>query len=271
MREYWDSVSDSLVSSMQYSKFGLHLAPFWRLERKLIIGLCIMHLIKKTEGDRFLLLKSDLWNEALDSKGGNIYDFLGAAIELVDVIGIDISPQICRRAKRNNCSQELDVACGDIRSLPFEQMTYDAILDLSTLDHIPASQTSLVIQEYYRVLKTRGILCLVFDTPTCRILRYLRKLFNYVRYGSRLSFNYWWPLPPDRVRHHLIESGFIILNEIPLGLFSLSPVFLKIAKSRFVDTAFYKYLYHLRGTRDPVRIPRQLLPLSTQYMIIVTK
>jgi SAM-dependent methyltransferase len=53
-----------------------------------------------------------------------------------------------------------DAHYGDIREIPFEDASFDAVLDFSTLDHIPSTDVPKAIGEYARVLKPDGTLLL---------------------------------------------------------------------------------------------------------------
>ncbi len=271
MSEYWDNEANFHGQLHQYSRFGLIAAPYWRMERRLIAKLSLSHLLPTLNNRRLRLLKSDLWNEGVDNKSGDIYDFLGEEKEAVEIVGIDISQVICNSTKNMMYKEEIMIACADMRKLPFRSETFDAIFDVSALDHIHPTQIASVINEYKRTLKDGGILTLIFDSETFWWLRYARKIFNRLRYKHTSSFTLWWCLSPEWIIGKLGESGFTILNEFPLGILSLSPLYLKTWQSKLVRKVVPELLRGLIGSMKFARALKYLFPLSSQHLIVVKK
>jgi SAM-dependent methyltransferase len=104
------------------------------------------------------ILKADLWNEAI----GGSRDVAGNFQQRPDhrFVGVDLAFWVCARARSR--VEGLWVVRADIRALPFRTGTFDAVLDLSTLDHLPEPGPAQVVGEYRRVLRERGALLLVF-------------------------------------------------------------------------------------------------------------
>lgn len=104
------------------------------------------------------ILKTDLWNECL----GGSRDILGHvhAHGAGRLVGIDLSYAVCA-AGRARVPGALAVQA-DIAALPFRAVAFDAVLDLSTLDHLPRSGAAQAVGEYARVLRPGGVLLLVF-------------------------------------------------------------------------------------------------------------
>lgn len=92
------------------------------------------------------ILKTDCFNEAN-----------GRPVATKDMTIIEYDQEMIDKAKK--ADPELNIIRGDIRSLPFDNESFDGILDLSTLDHI--DNPDLAIEEYYRVLKPEGYLLLI--------------------------------------------------------------------------------------------------------------
>jgi ubiquinone/menaquinone biosynthesis C-methylase UbiE len=77
------------------------------------------------------------------------------------VIGIDPAPSLLARARRASADlPNVAFRQGDGRSLPFDDLTFDAVVFDSTLSHIPGPDQA--IREACRVLKTGGCLA-AFD------------------------------------------------------------------------------------------------------------
>ncbi|HEY49185.1 MAG TPA: methyltransferase domain-containing protein [Dehalococcoidia bacterium] len=271
MREYWDSVAISLPQKPKYSRFGRMVAPYWRLERRLVVESSLTPLIPASGEEKVLLLKTDLWNEGIDDSAGDIHDFLGDIRRFAEVVGIDVSPIICRSAGSRARDEELKVACADVRRLPFRSGTFDAVLDVSTLDHIPPDNIALVIGEYKRVLREGGTLTLIFDSDTFWWVSYLRNIFNRLRCQGVGEFQFWCKLSPYWVRRKLSEHGFTIRNEFPLGILSLSPLYLIASRSNLVGKLIRSPLCSSVKGAKFTKLSRYLFPLASQYMLVAKK
>ncbi len=104
------------------------------------------------------VLKTDLWNETL----GGARDVLGdlGANHMCWCVGIDLALDVCAAARAKIAG--LPAVQADIRALPFRSGCFDAVLDLSTLDHVPEPDSASVTAGYVRVLRRGGVLLLVF-------------------------------------------------------------------------------------------------------------
>ena len=271
MYEYWDSVARALPRSPVYSLFGRTVAPYWRVERRLAVHLSLSHAPPIPEGARSLVLKTDLWNKGMDSSSGDVFALLPGGGEAVEVVGIDCSPVVCDVAKHGMSCHGAAIACADVSALPFKDEAFDAILDLSTLDHIPPTHTSQVIAEYQRVLKGGGVVALVFDATTYRWQRYLQRAFNRARYSEVAQYQMWWRLSPLRVKCIIRESGLSLLHESPMGILSMSPLLVRVAGSSMIRKAFVGPLYRSGLDARLTRLSRYLFPLSSQYLFVARK
>ncbi len=101
------------------------------------------------------ILKVDLWNEGIETSR----DILGQ-FKNYDTVGFDLSWTVCRHAKKR--LSNAGIVHATCKSLPFASGNFDLVLDLSTIDHIPFSEATGVLSEYYRVLKPGGLLALAF-------------------------------------------------------------------------------------------------------------
>jgi len=106
------------------------------------------------------VLKTDLWDEAV---GEGLFSAL--SLRARRVVGIDIAGAVVAAASARHT--ELDASQADVRHLPFEDATFDAIVSNSTLDHfgsVADIQTALV--ELRRVLRPGGTLIVTLDNPS---------------------------------------------------------------------------------------------------------
>lgn len=104
-----------------------------------------------------IVLKTDAYNEQWDHlplPGGIASNLKGtSAVHIVE-----LNPNVAECAKSRNAS--LTIHVGDIRQLPFANESFDIVLDLSTLDHVPPRDTGRVLNEYRRVMRPGGTLLL---------------------------------------------------------------------------------------------------------------
>jgi ubiquinone/menaquinone biosynthesis C-methylase UbiE len=77
------------------------------------------------------------------------------------VYGVDIDPDVVRNSNFKYKADNLSFNEGDIKSIPFEENTFDIIVCFETIEHIDYHE--LAIRELKRVLKTNGVL--IISTP----------------------------------------------------------------------------------------------------------
>jgi SAM-dependent methyltransferase len=159
-------------------------------------------------GTTAAILKADLWNEQL----GGERDLLGrldpsaAALR----VGVDLSFRVCARA-RSRTAGMLPVQA-DIRALPFRPGSFDAVLDLSVIDHVGAVAVAGVIEEYRRVLRREGALLVVFwqRSAMVRLRLWLKRVLGRVEKPGQSYFR------RADVRAAVVR-GFDIAHEFAAG------------------------------------------------------
>ena len=67
------------------------------------------------------------------------------------VVSADFSPLALQFSRRRGLNH---LVCADAMQLPFEPGTFDAIVSMDVLEHIP--DDALALREFYRVLKPGG-------------------------------------------------------------------------------------------------------------------
>jgi SAM-dependent methyltransferase len=160
------------------------------------------------------VLKTDLWNECLAGDrdiAGHLQQRAGCR-----VYALDVAYPICGRGRANVPGAH--VVQADIRALPFRVGSLDAVLDLSTLDHLPGADVAEAIGEYAQSLRDGGALLLAFwqKTPLIRQRLRLKRLL-----GRREK--------PDQSYFARAEvqaklgSEFMIVEESVLGLLLVLP------------------------------------------------
>lgn len=95
------------------------------------------------------VLKTDLWDEAKNTR-----ILAWASAHGARAFGIDISPPIVRQAARGFAAGALRACVSDVRAIPFQGESFDAIYSMGTIEHF--AETEAAIVEIARVLKTGG-------------------------------------------------------------------------------------------------------------------
>lgn len=105
------------------------------------------------------ILKTDLFDEAVSA---GIFTTLKDRADIVH--GIDVAEQIVTGVAKKYPKLVSRVA--DVRSLPYEAGTFDAVVSTSTLDHFEDSgEINRALCEIRRVMRTGGRLIVTLDNP----------------------------------------------------------------------------------------------------------
>ena len=83
------------------------------------------------------------------------------------VVGVDISPEAISAAQAAFGNESIGFETGNVRELPFEDKTFDAVVSFETIEHV--DEPEKVIDEMSRVLKRGGKL--IISTPNRRVER----------------------------------------------------------------------------------------------------
>jgi SAM-dependent methyltransferase len=95
------------------------------------------------------VLKTDLWDEAKNTR-----ILAWASGRGAHAYGVDISPPIVRQAHAAFVATTLRCAVSDVRALPFDDDSFDAIYSMGTIEHFDETEDAVV--EMARVLKPGG-------------------------------------------------------------------------------------------------------------------
>jgi len=166
--------------------------------------------------DMHAVLKTDLWDEAM---GEGLY--LALAVNGNEVTGIDVSESILASARDRY--PELEVHRADVRSLPFPDRRFDAVVSNSSLDHFASrDQILLALRELRRVMTRGGTLVLTLDNQSNPIVGLTKALPRrplnrlWLRWGrsSRqlglLPYYVGATYGRARLRQVLISEGFAV-------------------------------------------------------------
>ena len=92
---------------------------------------------------------------------GNALATLGTLLPGVRLTGIDLSPFLLELAQQRLPGRRIDLVHGDIRSLPWGDASFDAVVSHHVLGHLPTSVASAAWREAARVLRPGGRLYLL--------------------------------------------------------------------------------------------------------------
>jgi ubiquinone/menaquinone biosynthesis C-methylase UbiE len=129
-----------------------------------------------------------------------------------EAVGIDISNEMIERAKEREVPNELTFTQGDIKALPFEEETFDAIMAINSLEWTKLPSQSL--QELTRILKPNGILCIGILGPTA-----MPRVNSYRRlYGEEVICNTMMPWEfrklAEQVGYKVIDGQGVYKKEV---------------------------------------------------------
>ena len=157
------------------------------------------------------ILKTDLFDEAV-SRG--LVPVLSNYAE--HVIAIDVAPTAVGSAARKYPA--LAAASADVRALPCESGSFDAVVSLSTLDHFEnARDISSALSELFRVLKPNGMLILTLDNGANPIVAVRNALPYALTHAIGLvPYPVGRTLTPGRARAAVTRAGFTVSEMITI-------------------------------------------------------
>lgn len=96
---------------------------------------------------------------------------LGALCRPVELVGVDVDPELLGEARRHISDSQIDcdLVCADVREMPFDDASFDVVIDFGTLYHVARPADGLA--EVARVLRPGGLfieetkLCQTFSHP----------------------------------------------------------------------------------------------------------
>lgn len=107
-----------------------------------------------------VILKTDTFNEVIHEGRSFIKPILGQLPNVKEAYAVEILPARAEEA-RKRVGDKATIITGDLTKVEFERSQFDAILDLSTIDHIHPLDVEDMIKKYALWLKTGGKLLIV--------------------------------------------------------------------------------------------------------------
>lgn len=178
--------------------------PLWRVQSD---------IVNRSLLERWLptglesVLKTDLFDECVSD---GLYPTL--ALHAGRVAGIDVSPAVVDAARKRH--RGLDGTVCDVRALPFEDESFDAVVSNSTLDHLEgAEEFATALGEIHRVTRPGGRLVVTVDNPYHPLVAARNALPAALARALRPTpYPSAWTCGPDTLRDLLRRAGFQVLE-----------------------------------------------------------
>lgn len=128
------------------------------------------------------------------------------------VVGIDLSEDMLKVAKKKNKYENLKFEVADATNIPFEDSEFDVSCVSFALHDIPLTIREKVLEEMVRVTKPKGIIVIVdYALPKSRIGRFLIYLFV-----KSYETKYYPEFIKSDIKALLRKLGIEIQNELPV-------------------------------------------------------
>lgn len=152
------------------------------------------------------------------SRTGNAITFLREKFPCVEIINMEVSGKFIEIA-RHKFPQE-NFLKTDLENLPFQNNFFDAVLSLETLEHTP--KPMVLLKEFYRVLKPKGILVMSLPPKTAELAQKFSALFLGNHGEGPHQF-----LPSKTVKKMLRDIGFELIIHKGTLLIPFGPKYLR--------------------------------------------
>ena len=261
--KHWD------LRALKCSTRSYNIGNAYRIyERLRLASLCLTTLlnIEYHEEKPIKVLKTDLWNEGIERTKDVISIVSNVFKRKILFYGIDISHYVTTKAM--NRLRYVNAVQSSITHIPFRNSFFDAIFDLSTIDHVPYEHRGNIIKEYFRCLRPEGLLLLVIDSLNVysKIAKTLssEKISKLLAHGEDSL-----PEHPNTIRarvkefFNIIQEGCIDLA-YPIFRFIFSGRKSRVFKALLNRVYVFKILYSVENSS----ILRKMPFLCRQYYLI---
>jgi SAM-dependent methyltransferase len=178
--------------------------PLWRLQSD-IVNRALLERWLPTRLES--VLKTDLFDECVSD---GLYPALARHAERVN--GIDVSPAVVTAAGRRH--PDLLGTVADVRAIPFEPESFDAVVSNSTLDHLDGvDDVATALGEIHRVIRRGGRLVLTVDNPYHPLVAARNAIPAAVANVIRPTpYPSAWTCGPDELGRLLQQAGFLVVE-----------------------------------------------------------
>ncbi|MEM2102774.1 MAG: methyltransferase domain-containing protein, partial [Candidatus Bathyarchaeia archaeon] len=145
------------------------LAPFYDISNLLIAS------ARKTAVE---LANAKTAAKVLDVATGTGKQAFAFARKGYDVVGVDLSRDMLKVAKKNNKHENAQLAIADARDMPFANSLFDVACVSFALHDVPLAAKKKVLKEMARVAKPNGVIVVVdYASPETRTLKCMLNRF----------------------------------------------------------------------------------------------
>jgi len=257
---YWDGASKRLTATTSINMLNWS----YKYMRANLIRLCLkaISIIKHPESP-IKILKTDLWNEGVEFYKDVINMVKKLSNVEINFFGVDISKLVIFKAL--NRLKYIYGVQASITHLPFRDCSFDIVWDISTIDHIPLKLREKVIEEYFRTLKSKGVLILITDSQNIFTKLTRSTILNNILGINKDSI----PSNPNLLKVQL-QQYFEILDEGCLDVgYAIRSFLFSGRKSRIFKFILDKEpIFRALHKIESSNVSRFLTPISRQYFFI---
>ena len=105
-------------------------------------------------------------SKVLDGACGSGYGSAILSLNGANVLGIDVNHEVIKFANQHHLKKSVEFIIGDIATLSFPDASFDAVVSLETLEHLPNATCQKYLKNISSWLKPKGIL--VASSPMLR-------------------------------------------------------------------------------------------------------
>ncbi len=162
-----------------------------------------VHDQRFTEALKRLKLRDGIRLLNIWSRDGGAIPYLRSEPYKIEIYNVELSLNMIKQAK-DLFPDELFIQ-SSLHELPFAERTFDVVLSLETLEHVP--DPLLFLKELRRVLIDGGDLVMSLPPSAVEWTSYLNDIFKFHHGEGPHRF-----LPPSEVKEMLGEAGFSLLE-----------------------------------------------------------
>ena len=211
-------------------------------------------------------LLTDLFDEAF---GEGLHFFLDSSYR--KVLGLDISYTTCQIAKTKHSG--LQPVTAEIGCLPLGDGTLDAVISISTLDHLESrKKIADALEQIRRVLRKRGLLAMTLDNLANPLVALRNALpFGLLRGLGLIPYEMGATLGPAQLSNCLKKAGFEILSQTAVMHVPrfLAVSLFRLAGGRLTARARERILHCLMCFEVLERLPTRFI--SGHYLAVLAR
>jgi ubiquinone/menaquinone biosynthesis C-methylase UbiE len=169
---------------------------------------------------------------------GDGYGSLKLAQKGYNVVGVDLSEEMVKRAKTQRNHEYLHFEKGDITNVQVERSTFDAVMAINSLEW--TENPLVVLNEMNRIVKPSGLACVGILGPTA-----MPRLNSYRRlYGEEVICNTMMPWEFEQLAN---ENGWEKIAELPVYKRGVSGLNLNTLSTDLKQSLTFMWVFMLQS------------------------